>query len=215
MRLTLCVAGAAGFGQSCSQGPVGSCYVMGCHAARGPTTCDAGQCYCEHGYCAAGSLPVRCRARVGSCEYLPCTGHGGVVSGSVCVEGVCLCRSFFHAGGPDKRQCVKGWWPSTSLVARVANATYGDENVEALAADSVEHKEDVELPDLSEEELDTSSEVEVPWWSFAAAATEDGIRSFGAPLAALGFVAVALRRRLRSAGDHGASYEAMADPISA
>eukprot|EP00451_Oxyrrhis_marina_P041420 CAMPEP_0204398702 /NCGR_PEP_ID=MMETSP0470-20130426/2979_1 /ASSEMBLY_ACC=CAM_ASM_000385 /TAXON_ID=2969 /ORGANISM="Oxyrrhis marina" /LENGTH=260 /DNA_ID=CAMNT_0051393357 /DNA_START=51 /DNA_END=833 /DNA_ORIENTATION=- len=113
------LAVASGLGQSCTQGPVGSCYVFGCHSSRGPTVCESGNCYCDAGYCATGSAPQRCRARVGSCQYFPCVGHGGLLTGAECVDGVCLCHTMYHAA-PDGKTCVSGWAPSPKAAALAA-----------------------------------------------------------------------------------------------
>jgi len=80
-----------------------------CVPTIGPTQCVDNQCLCMEGFCWApvdkGAEAMRCRARVGSCDILPC-GHRGVE----CIQDQCLCHSGYHAD--SNGVCAFGWWPT-------------------------------------------------------------------------------------------------------
>lgn len=119
LRLALAAAlaaQAAGFWDTCPQGPVGSCMELACSPTRGPTECDSGTCNCIAGYCRYPNFrihaqPRRCRAQVpdSSCHLTRFCYKGGFVSSS-CVQGRCLCRTGMHIGADGA--CHEGWYPS-------------------------------------------------------------------------------------------------------
>jgi len=100
---------------TCPRGPVGSCTMMSCSAADGPTVCEGGQCNCIPGYCRYPNFrvhlqPRRCRAQVpdSSCHATRFCYKGGMASSS-CVSGRCLCRTGMHVGADGV--CHAGWYP--------------------------------------------------------------------------------------------------------
>jgi len=80
-----------------------------CVPTMGPTQCVDNHCLCMEGFCWApvdrGAEAMRCRARVGSCDILPC-GHREVE----CIQDQCLCHSGYHAD--SNGVCQFGWWPT-------------------------------------------------------------------------------------------------------
>lgn len=100
---------------TCPRGPVGSCLVLGCSKADGPTICEHHKCNCITGYCRYPNTrvhlqPRRCRAQVpgSSCHATRFCYKGGFSSTS-CVGGRCLCRTGMHIG--EDGQCHPGYWP--------------------------------------------------------------------------------------------------------
>merc|ERR1712232_1133532 len=79
-------------------GSVGSCKFTNCDAARGPTHCSWGSCYCNEGYCRYPASTVHiqsryCVARAGdaTCHATRFCYSGGL-SETFCESGYCMCK---------------------------------------------------------------------------------------------------------------------------
>merc|ERR1712032_307179 len=125
-------------------GAVGSCMFTQCSAARGPTYCKLGTCFCIDGYCRypASTIHVqarRCRASVphSTCHPTRTCWKGGLTSSS-CVKGSCMCRSGMHIDCNGK--CAPGWYPIGYEAPAELNATVNlDEEME------LDRQEDLEI----------------------------------------------------------------------